>query len=60
MSKAELMKLKEDITEIQEKLRALTDEELEQVFGGGGPSTSPPVIEDLVLSSNASLTCTLR
>lgn len=34
MSKEELMKLKEDVTEIQERLKELTDEELEQVFGG--------------------------
>ena len=58
MSKEELMKLKEDVTEIQERLRELTDEELEQVFGG--LSLSPPAIEDLLLSSNASLTCSLR
>ena len=63
MSKEELMKLKEDVTEIQERLRVLTDEELEQVFGGDDLprlSLSPPAIEDLLLSSNASLTVTLR
>ena len=36
MSKEELKQLKEDVDEIQERLRALTDEELEQVFGGAG------------------------
>ena len=34
MSKEELKQLKDDVAEIQEKLRKLTDEELEQVFGG--------------------------
>lgn len=63
MSKEELMKLKEDVTEIQERLRVLTDEELEQVFGGDDLphlSLSPPAIEDLLLSSNVSLTTSLR
>ena len=44
MSKEELNKLKEDVANIQERLRALTDEELEQVFGGG------PVYGDIGLN----------
>lgn len=43
----------------EEQDAKLTDEELEQVFGGG-PSVSPPAIEELELSSNASLTTSLR
>ena len=35
MSKEELKKLKEKIENLQEELEELTDEELEQVVGGG-------------------------
>lgn len=34
MSKEELKQLKKDVTEIQKKLQELTEDELEQVFGG--------------------------
>ena len=50
MSKEELNKLKEDVANIQERLRALTDEELEQVFGGG------PVYGDIDLYNTYNLT----
>lgn len=58
MSKEELMKLKEDVTEIQERLKELTDEELEQVFGGVGVSLqyNPNVTESTKKTQNITLT----
>ena len=43
------------VNEAEEEGVELTDEELEQVVGGNGP----PDMEDLLLSSEESLTCTL-
>ena len=36
MAKEKLNELKEKVEKLQEELRELTDEELEQIFGGGG------------------------
>ena len=40
MAKEKLEELKEKVEKLQEELRELTDEELEQIFGGGGVNSS--------------------
>lgn len=49
-----IKELKEEIADLQAKLQTISDEELEQVLGGVG------MMPNALLSSNASLTCTLR
>ena len=45
-SKEELNALKEEIESVNEKLQELTEEELEQVTGGGTPIGLPIVAHD--------------
>ena len=40
MAKEKLEELKEKVEELREELRELTDEELEQIFGGGGENSN--------------------
>ena len=45
MSEKKLNELKEKVADLQEELKELTPEELEQVFGGGA-YVMPPIIEN--------------
>ena len=46
-SKEELNKLKEEVEAVNEKLQELTEEELEQVTGGGTPIIELPCEDPL-------------
>ena len=57
-SKEELNKLKEEVETVNEKLQELTEEELEQVNGGGTPIGLPIVAHDFLKDKNISVIAT--
>ena len=57
-TKEELNALKEEVESVNEKLQELTEEELEQVTGGGTPIGLPIVAHDFLKDKNISVIAT--